>query len=116
MRSPSWVPIRRALMDQRKRYAERLTEPADEANGKDEADRAQASLRLDEQTLTRHRAQDKLKAIDRALARLDAGVYASCIECGGEIGTARLTVLLTVETCVACQHRREVAARAEMEC
>jgi DnaK suppressor protein len=45
-----------------------------------------------------------------ALARLDAGEYGSCVDCGEAIPMARLQAQPFAIRCVACQERRERAA------
>jgi DnaK suppressor protein len=44
----------------------------------------------------------ELAQINRALARIDAGDYGLCVECGLEIPEARLLVLPFTEYCVSC--------------
>lgn len=45
-----------------------------------------------------------------ALARLDAGEYGSCIDCGTTIPAARLQAQPFALRCIACQERRELAS------
>lgn len=47
-------------------------------------------------------AAAKLRQIDEALARLDAGTYGICARCGEPIPPARLEVRPFAEHCVAC--------------
>jgi len=47
-------------------------------------------------------AAAKLRQIDEALARLDAGTYGICARCGEPIPAARLEVRPFAEYCVAC--------------
>ena len=44
-------------------------------------------------------------AIDRALERLDAGSYGTCIRCGAPIGFDRLDALPAAELCITCARR-----------
>jgi len=44
-----------------------------------------------------------LKAIDRALERLDRGEYGTCIDCGKRIASTRLEVVPTALRCTSCQ-------------
>ena len=53
-----------------------------------------------------HASQVELAQINRALARIDAGEYGLCVECGEEIPEARLAVLPFTEYCVRCAERR----------
>ena len=52
---------------------------------------------------TRH----QLGLVRKALARLDAGDYGLCTECGNPIPPARLAALPWAEHCVACAGRLE---------
>ncbi|MFK4761414.1 TraR/DksA family transcriptional regulator [Microbacterium sp. ZW T5_45] len=47
-------------------------------------------------------AAAKLRQIDDALARLDAGIYGICARCGDPIPPARLEARPFAEHCVAC--------------
>lgn len=108
MTSPRWTPIRRALEARREQLEELVRAPHDgDGNGKDEGDRAVASLRHEEVTATKSRARERLVLIADALKRLDDGTFGKCVDCDGEISLARLTVLLTVDTCIACATKRE---------
>jgi DnaK suppressor protein len=48
-----------------------------------------------------------VQQIDAALARLQAGRYGSCAECGDPIPLARLRAVPFATLCVPCQSRRE---------
>ena len=50
-------------------------------------------------------ALNRLSDIDAALARLDAGTYGRCLDCGGPIGRARLEAIPDAARCVVCQAR-----------
>ena len=58
-------------------------------------ERAQAGALL-------NRARLRLEALDRALARLNAGTYGSCERCGGTIAPERLAALPDTTVCVQC--------------
>ncbi len=47
-------------------------------------------------------AEDHLRALDRAEARLQAGTYAVCLSCGGPIAPERLTARPGVFSCIRC--------------
>lgn len=56
-------------------------------------------------------AQNKLKAIDSALARLSSGEYAVCQECGECISEKRLRAIPWAAYCIDCQDQvRRLAA------
>ncbi|WP_433585506.1 TraR/DksA family transcriptional regulator [Microbacterium hydrocarbonoxydans] len=50
-------------------------------------------------------AASELRQVDEALARLDAGEYGICANCGGPIPRARLEVRPFATRCVACAEK-----------
>ena len=64
----------------------------------------QAVQRENDETLDRldTRTRAELTAVDRAIARLDAGRYGVCEACGDAIGEERLGLLLATSRCAAC--------------
>lgn len=46
---------------------------------------------------------DELQKIDAALARIGAGLYGACVECGDPIGYERLAAAPYTARCVSCQ-------------
>jgi hypothetical protein len=52
------------------------------------------------------RAQDKLRFVDEALTRLDAGKYGRCVGCHELIPLDRLKALPFAVYCVDCQQKR----------
>jgi len=59
-----------------------------------------------ESKLTQNRVNE-LRAIDRALKRIDSGTYGTCRGCGENIEEARLNAKLEAERCVGCEEKRE---------
>jgi DnaK suppressor protein len=51
--------------------------------------------------------QDALFSIDESIRKLDEGLYGSCEDCGMLIEKPRLKALPFVQTCIACQSKRE---------
>jgi DnaK suppressor protein len=49
------------------------------------------------------RESQELQEIEAALARIRDGTYGICIDCGGEIGRARLKVNPTAKRCPPCE-------------
>jgi RNA polymerase-binding transcription factor DksA len=47
----------------------------------------------------------ELAAIDRALARMDAGTYGDCSRCGNPIAPARLRALPAADHCIRCAEK-----------
>jgi DnaK suppressor protein len=56
---------------------------------------------------------ETLNKINEALARLEAGSYGLCFECGDEISQARLRALPFAVRCKDCEEAREIAAQRE---
>lgn len=57
-------------------------------------------------TTTALEESQELQEIDAALARLSDGSYGTCIDCGGEIGRARLKTEPTARSCSPCEVRK----------
>lgn len=55
--------------------------------------------------------EDTLAAIDEAIARVDAGVYGSCVECEGVIPKTRLNAIPHASMCVGCAEKLENGGR-----
>lgn len=45
---------------------------------------------------------ETLRDVDDALAKLDAGTYGQCEQCGSEIGDARLEAMPAARLCITC--------------
>ena len=56
----------------------------------------------------------EMAAIDAALARLDAGTYGQCVDCGAAIDAARLERVPETARCTPCQRRREASIGARI--
>ena len=48
-------------------------------------------------------AEEKLRQLDEAIARLDAGKYGLCLKCGGAISLERLMAIPFASYCIDCQ-------------
>lgn len=129
------TPSTRAVGEVRGRRYETLTRALEERRGElDSSIRGQLSLVREERAATAHvRALDDgevadvdiqedvelallqmrlatLDRIDAALARLEAGLYGRCTECGDDIAEARLRALPFAVRCVECEESREATA------
>jgi RNA polymerase-binding transcription factor DksA len=49
----------------------------------------------------------ELAQVEAALARMDAGRYGDCVDCGEPIAASRLAVMPAAPCCAACQAERE---------
>ena len=72
--------------------------PADSGTNLADADREEASLEV---------LQAQQERVREALARLDAGTYGQCVECGKQLSDERLEARPEAERCVDCQQRAE---------
>ena len=103
--------LRRAEQLRRELQAARESaQPAASAAGaevedlKDRAAQSEASVVSDAE---QERDLDELAQVEAALARLAAGRYGECADCGEPIGEARLAAMPAAECCAGCQARRE---------
>ena len=53
------------------------------------------------------RDMSELAQVEAALARIEAGSFGDCVDCGEPIAASRLAVMPAAECCAACQARRE---------
>ncbi len=66
-------------------------------------DAGDANFRIGIEHAERQRDQEELQAIDGARARIAAGSYGACIECGKPIPLERLKAQPTATRCIRCQ-------------
>jgi len=57
------------------------------------------------------RLRSTLRAVNRALEKMESGTYRICDQCGGPIDPARLKALPYAVLCKSCQERFELATR-----
>ncbi len=70
----------------------------------DRATRSESVSTIDQLTVDESR---ELRAIDGALARIEAGTYGLCSDCGEPIERARLEAMPEAALCIVCRERRE---------
>ena len=75
----------------------------------DEVDSANMIEEIDTHAGLIARAEEKLKFLDEALARLDAGKYGRCLGCHEAIPLERLKALPFAAYCIDCQEKRNHA-------
>ncbi len=66
------------------------------------ADSGQVAAEQGEARALANSLRDNLAEIERALARLDAGTYGICENCGQPIAEARLEAMPTARRCITC--------------
>jgi RNA polymerase-binding transcription factor len=71
--------------------------------GRDEADRATASM--SREMTFQQKAQDRglLMLVEAALGRVNNGTFGECLNCGQEISPKRLTAVAWSRYCISCQ-------------
>jgi DnaK suppressor protein len=79
--------------------------------GLDEGEVADVDVQEDIELALIQIKYETIERIDIALARLEAGEYGRCVECGADISEARLRALPFAVRCVECEETREVATR-----
>jgi DnaK suppressor protein len=77
----------------------------------DEVDSANTSADIETHAGLIARAEEKLRFLDEALVRLDAGTYGRCLGCRELIPLERLKALPFAAYCVDCQENRNRARR-----
>jgi RNA polymerase-binding transcription factor DksA len=84
-----------------------LTHDREGSNDDDEHDPEGVTLSSEWSRLTglAEAAASELRQVDDALARMDAGTYGVCLNCGNPIPAARLEVRPFAEYCVACAEK-----------
>lgn len=75
--------------------------------GRDEGDRANASLAKEMAFLETHQERERQELIDAALSRIRDGTFGECLHCGQEIGPKRLGVIPWTPYCITCQELLE---------
>jgi RNA polymerase-binding transcription factor len=104
--------LRKLLVRSRKETLARIhtlrgDQDADEvAPPADELDIARSLADVETHASLIDRAEERLKDIDAAMARLEAGTYGICEECGEDIPLERINALPFTLFCVDCQSKR----------
>jgi DnaK suppressor protein len=94
---------------QRVREFRRDQEQEAEPAPADEMDAARSTADLETHAGLIARLEEKLRFVDEALARLDAGKYGMCVECHEPIPIERLIALPFAAYCVNCQQAQNRA-------
>lgn len=98
--------IGRQIADAEAELSELMNEGGDGA-GRDPADVGSANFEHDQQMSLAANLRDMLSQTERAIERLEAGVYGACEVCGEAIGKGRLQAFPRATMCVACKQREE---------
>ena|SRR5215212_287673 len=108
---------RQALVDVRRRTLARLADLTDDyadmveasrdSNADDEHDPEGSTIAFERSQVGAlvDQARARLREVDAALTRLDAGTYGVCERCGDRIAPGRLAARATARLCVNCAGR-----------
>ena len=96
---------------QRIKNLRRDQEQESESGPGDELDWARTSAEVETHAGLIAREEEKLKYLDEALTRLDAGNYGRCRKCGRAIPLERLMAVPFAYFCIDCQDSRNRARR-----
>lgn len=110
--------ITRKLRDRQKALLEEVRDEFDQRDNQqlielmgrepgDSGDVSIADALADMNILRADRQVHELRDIDAAFARMKAGDFGICTDCGAEIPAQRLLAYPTAKRCLACQQRHE---------
>jgi DnaK suppressor protein len=91
------------MRDETRRRIEDLRR--DQAQVSDEIDSARTNADTETRAGLIALGEEKLKHLDEAMVRLDAGKYGSCLKCAAAIPSERLMVIPFASYCVDCQNK-----------
>ena len=117
MRKRELEKFRKLLLSQREQLVGNAKKAAageihlDPDDFPDEIDTASSEMNLAFQGRLRERERGLLAKIDRALAKIEEGVYGECEVCGEEIGLKRLEARPVAELCIECKSEQEKLER-----
>jgi RNA polymerase-binding transcription factor DksA len=101
--------FRKRLMDELKSYQDRVNRARQElpvdSDPEDDAGVASRSAYREVTMGKLERDVQTIVEIERALSRLDAGQYATCVGCQSRIPDARLRAIPWTRTCIQCAGR-----------
>lgn len=66
------------------------------------ADSSQVTAERGETEAVAQKLRESLEEVEHALAKIDAGTYGTCENCGKEIALARLEVMPAARYCIDC--------------
>ncbi|USQ77485.1 TraR/DksA family transcriptional regulator [Ornithinimicrobium cryptoxanthini] len=78
-----------------------------EGSGDDQADAGSATWEREHELSLTNNARELLQQIERALERIEEGVYGTCESCGNPIGKMRLQAFPRATLCLTCKQKQE---------
>ncbi len=112
-----WASLQARLEEQRARLQQdlenaralreaTLTPPDEPTYSSHLADEGTLTYQQEENLAVERHLTRELDAVEAALARMRAGTYGLCEECGNPISWERLEALPTATLCIACKNRQ----------
>jgi RNA polymerase-binding protein DksA len=98
--------LRGEIHDAEEQNSELRRDAGSEGTG-DEADSGSKTFEREHEMSIANNSRDLLMQVERALARLDAGTYGRCENCGDPIPKARLQAFPRATLDVKCKQREE---------
>ncbi len=98
--------VRKKLEEERAQLLARSIPPVEAAKG-DEADLATMQQAKEQSLWLANEQKQRLAQIDQALARIAAGKYGICDNCGNPIAPERMAAIPHATLCVQCQAKLE---------
>ena len=105
---PDLAAAKSRLEAQLAELAGRLANLAGELNEEAEKDWEERATQLEDDESTSGQAalvRREIASTERALERIAAGTYGTCVSCGAEIGEGRLNARPEASLCMACASR-----------
>ena len=97
----------RGEIDDAEIQSNEIQQAASNEGSGDEADAGTKTFEREHEMSLANNSRDLLLQVERALARLDAGTYGRCENCGNPIPKPRLQAFPRVTLCVSCKQREE---------
>ena len=87
----------------------RLSEDATATHSADWSEQAQERMNDEVVDALGNEARVQLLLVEKALERIDAGIYGQCVGCQGQVAEERLKVQPEAALCMPCAQAREFA-------
>ncbi len=97
----------RSELDQSARELQDLLRDGVDGAGNDQADVGSKGLERDSEMSLAANQRELLLQTEKALSRLDSGIYGVCETCGEPIGKMRLMAFPRATLCMTCKQREE---------
>ncbi|HEY3318807.1 MAG TPA: TraR/DksA C4-type zinc finger protein [Coriobacteriia bacterium] len=100
--------LQQEIADFEREGQDNLSEASGENNYRDHmADQGSATFSRELDLSLEDNIRSMLVSVERAIKRIDDGVYGKCVRCGDEIAGARLEAMPTAELCISCKEWEE---------